>query len=223
MQVTGVDGCRGGWIAARVSAGNVAWQWTESVAPLLTDNPADAIAIDIPIGLPEAGVRACDVDARGRLPGRASSVFAAPVRPVLGCKTYAEARDLLSSRGGASMSAYSFGIVSAVRDVDDAVSTADETRVIEVHPELVFARLGSGLPAAPKKSAAGVAQRLRLLMGWLPRVVDVVEQCPGGVPVDDALDALACAWLAERWLVDDVEVLGDGTRDARGLLMRIVT
>lgn len=193
------------------------------MASLVADQTADPIAIDIPIGLPDAGIRACDVQARRRLPGRASSVFAAPVRPVLACKTYAEARALLASRGGASMSAHAFGIVGAVRDVDDAVSPRDEDRIIEVHPELVFARLGGGRPAAPKKSAAGAGRRIELLSSWLPDVVDVLAHCPITVPVDDALDALACAWLAERWVAGDVEMLGDGARDARGLVMRIVT
>jgi predicted RNase H-like nuclease len=223
VRVTGVDGCRGGWVAAHVDNGSVGWSWTETAAPLLSDRAVSAVAIDIPIGLPDVGVRACDVEARRRLPGRASSVFAAPVRPVLDCKTYGEARELLTSLGGASMSAQAFGVVAAVRDVDNAVTPADEQRVIEVHPELVFARLGGGAPAAPKKSAPGVAQRLRLLTSWLPGVVEAVTACPRAVPIDDALDALACAWLAERWSAHDVEVLGDGGRDARGLVMRIVT
>ena len=221
--MTGVDGCRGGWVAAHVDGGSITWSWTRSVASLLADGDVEAVAIDIPIGLPDAGVRACDVEARKRLPGRASSVFAAPVRPVLGCKTYAEARELLASLGGASISAQAFGFVAAVRDVDQAVSVADEPRVIEVHPELVFARLSGGVPAAPKRSAAGVAQRLRLLTSWLPAVVEAVAECPRTVPIDDALDALACAWLAERWLKGEVDVLGNGARDGRGLVMRIVT
>jgi len=190
---------------------------------LLGDRDVAAVAIDIPIGLPEAGVRACDVQARRRLPGRASSVFAAPVRPVLDCKTYGEARELLASLCGASMSAQAFGFLAAVRDADNAVTPADEKRVIEVHPELVFARLGGDVPAPPKKSAAGVAQRLRLLTSWLPALVEAVAECPRTVPIDDALDAVACAWLAQRWLDGDVEVLGDGACDARGLAMRIVT
>jgi hypothetical protein len=40
--------------------------------------------------------------------------------------------------------------------------------------------------------------------------------------VDDALDALACAWSALRFATGRAEVLGDGQRDARGLVMRII-
>jgi predicted RNase H-like nuclease len=40
--------------------------------------------------------------------------------------------------------------------------------------------------------------------------------------LDDALDALACAWAARRWRCGEARVLGDGERDAHGVLMRIV-
>jgi hypothetical protein len=44
---------------------------------------------------------------------------------------------------------------------------------------------------------------------------------PARVPIDDALDALACAWSAHRFATGQAEILGDGSRDPRGLLMRI--
>jgi predicted RNase H-like nuclease len=219
VRVLGVDGCRGGWLAAVVEGRSVTWRWTPSVAELLAE-PVDAIAIDMPIGLPEAGVRACDVAARRRLGRRGSSVFAAPVRPVLQCTTYAEARALLAARGGASMSAQAFGIVRAVRDLDDALSVADEDRVVEVHPEVVFRALaGTDLPG--KKTLDGRRQRMTLLTARWPDVARLVDEAPRPAAPDDALDALACARTAERWLRNEVIVLGDGGRDSRGLPMRI--
>jgi predicted RNase H-like nuclease len=217
----GVDGCRGGWLAAAVDdTGAVEWTWTASFRDLY-DGPAGVIAVDIPIGLPDAGVRACDVAARGAVGPRRNSVFAAPVRDVLSCGSYAEARRLLATRGAASMSAQAWGIVAAVRDVDDCVHPADEGRVVEAHPELAFALL-AGAPAAPKRTPEGQAQRLTALASVWPDVAAAVVRAPRLARIDDRLDALACAWVAKRWSAGAATVLGDGARDARGLLMRIV-
>lgn len=217
----GVDGCRGGWLAAVTDDAGTRWHWTADVAELLAE-PADAIAIDIPIGLPDAGTRACDVEARRRLGARRSSVFAAPIRPVLGCPTYADARALLASLGGASMSAQAFGLVRAVREVDEHVSPAEAGRVVEAHPELAF-QLLSGLGLAAKKTDEGRAQRVAALSTVWPDAAALVASAPRPAAPDDALDALVCAWVARRWVRGDAVVLGDGGRDARGLPMRIVT
>ena len=122
------------------------------------------------------------------------------------------------------MSAQAFGIVAAVRQVDAALSPRDERRVLEAHPEVAFATMADASGALPRKrSTAGAAARLRLLQPWRPTVLDDLTGVPDGAPLDDALDALACAWVAQRWARGEAEVLGDGTRDARGLVMRIVT
>ena len=220
MALAGVDGCRGAWLAAVADGGEVAWRLVPTFKDLYDDSALTVIAIDVPIGLPESGRRECDVQARAALGRRGNSVFAAPVRAVLSCATYAEARAVLASLGGASMSAQAFGIVNAVRDVDSCVQAEDDDRVVETHPELAFLFLG-GQPLQAKKSTAGLAARLRLLSEWRPDLLDLVARVPARVPVDDALDALACLWVAERWAAGERRTLGDGTRDAHHLPMRI--
>lgn len=221
MQVTGVDGCRGGWLAALVSAaGEVDWSWTADVTEVLR-GPSDAVAIDIPIGLPDAGTRACDREARAALGRRGVSVFPAPVRAVLGCTSYAEARAVLAVAGGPSMSAQAFGIVRAVRQVDEAITPSDESRVVEAHPELAFCLMGGGPGMPGKRTTEGASLRLRLLQTWLPSAPVVLKRAPSPARLDDAMDALACAWVAGRWLTGEASVLGDGARDRRGLVMRI--
>ena len=222
MRVVGVDGCRGGWLAATLhDTGELAWEWTTDVAAVLHSG-ADAVAIDIPIGLPDAGSRACDRAARAMLGRRGSSVFPAPVRPVLHCTTYAQAREVLAAAGGASMSAQAFGIVAAVRMVDAAVGPNDEVRVVEAHPELAFALMGGGPGLPGKRTTAGIGRRLQLLQTWLPTVVEVLATAPSPAGVDDALDALACVWVACRWRRGEATVVGGDERDRRGLVMRIV-
>jgi predicted RNase H-like nuclease len=117
------------------------------------------------------------------------------------------------------MSAQAFGIVRAVRDVDACVTENDDERVVETHPEVAFFVLGGAL--AKKRSAQGVAQRLRALSDWRGDVLEALGATPDGAPIDDALDALACLWVAQRWARGERRTLGDGERDVRNLPMRI--
>ena len=82
----GVDGCPAGWIqiTRHAKSGEIASRYLPDAAALVQQEPRpDVIAIDIPIGLPKAGARACDVEARRLLGPRRSSVFAAPLRAML--------------------------------------------------------------------------------------------------------------------------------------------
>jgi predicted RNase H-like nuclease len=220
--VLGVDGWRGGWIGALVGPdGSVQWRVLADAAAVLGVDAA-VTAIDIPMGLPESGSRGCDLAARAELGRAGSSVFAAPIRPVLGCSTYPAARAVLRELGGSSMSAQAFGIVRKVRDVDDLLTPTLQHRVVEVHPELSFRRLGGVATMPGKRTAAGVGVRLAVLRGWLSSVAAALAEVPPPVPVDDALDALVCAWTAQRVVAGEFDRLGDGARDSRGLLMQIV-
>ena len=222
MTLLGVDGCRGGWLAAVADrSGAVGWRWVPAFRDLYADPAAQVLAVDIPIGLPEQGTRACDVAARRMLGRRGASVFAAPVRPVLGCTTYAEARAVLARRNGPSMSAQAFGIVRAVRDVDACVQPSDDDRVVETHPEVAFARLSDGGVTAGKKTADGQAQRTAALATAGFDIERLLATVPAPGRPDDALDALVCLWAARRWARGERATLGDGARDARGLPMRI--
>lgn len=211
--VLGVDGCPGGWIGALVTGSCVEWLLLRDAAAVLAV-PAAAVGIDIPIGLPSVGPRACDVAARALLGPRRSSVFPAPVRAVLPASSYAEACDLSRAASGRALSLQAWHLVPRIADVDRALT--DHTRVIEVHPEVVFAHLAGLLP--PKKTADGHALRAEALRAWLP-----LGWPPPPRPArpDDALDALACAWTAQRWLTGAADVLGNET-DALGRPMRIV-
>src|SRR5687768_4415737 len=93
-RIAGVDGCRGGWIAVWACESTVRAFIAPSVAALFGRlGPNALVAMDIPIGLTDIGPRSCDVAARKFLKApRASSVFPAPIRPVLRAETYEDAR-----------------------------------------------------------------------------------------------------------------------------------
>ncbi len=224
LVVLGADGCKGGaWVVAVLDGeGDLSWEWAADTVALLglADRlEADAVALDVPIGLPAlGGGRPADALARERLGARRSSVFAAPPREVLGCATYAEARPLAPS-----LSAQAFGLVPRVREVDTLLRTAGprvHAGVVECHPEVTFAEMAAGrLALGTKKSAAGALQRISLLEEAFAQALPL--DVPPGAALDDALDAAACAWTALRWATGTAEVLG-GTTDAEGLPMRIV-
>lgn len=224
LLVLGADGCKGGaWVVAMVDGdGELSWHPAADTAALLAlahEYDADAVALDVPIGLPPlGGRRVCDDLARRRLGARRSSVFAAPPREVLACGSYDEARPLAPS-----LSSQAFGLVPRIREVDELLASrpADIHRtVVECHPEVAFAAMAAGrLPLATKRSAAGALQRIRLLEEAFDDALPL--DVPAVAALDDALDAAACSLVALRWARGEAEVLG-GELDATGLPMRIV-
>jgi predicted RNase H-like nuclease len=219
VAVLGVDGWRGRWAGALLDGRSVTLLDLPDVPAVLAVPGVELVAIDMPIGLSDDGVRACDVEARRRLPGAASSVFPAPVRPVLRAMTYDEARTTSLAAAGRSLSVQSFGLVPAIRSLDDALGDPPDPRVHEVHPELSFRAL-DGRVTDRKGSGSGLAQRIRALEPVMD-VLDALAQDRTGIPVIDALDACAAAWSAQR-IADGVgEYVGDRRTDARGRPMRI--
>ena len=159
----------------------------------LLDPDLSVVAVDMPIGLTSARRRGCDLAARIALGPAASRVFLMPPRYALEAGSHSEANALLREAGEPGISAQTWGLRAAVLEVD---VHAGDARVVEVHPELSFAQL-AGHALAPKRTAAGVAERLDALAGWVD-VTAALRSAPARVPVDDALDALVAAWSAER-------------------------
>jgi predicted RNase H-like nuclease len=221
VAVLGVDGWRGRWVGALLEGRSVRLLDLADVAAVLAVPAVEVVGIDMPIGLSDDGVRACDVEARRRLGRAGSSVFPTPVRAVLATDDYAEARAL--SRAATdpprAPSAQSFQLVRAIRSLDDALGDPPADHVVEVHPELAFRALDPELGDA-KVTARGMARRLAALR----TVMDVdaaLLAAPPRVPAVDALDACAAAWSARRVADGTGECVGDGATDARGRPMRI--
>lgn len=226
--VAGVDGCRGGWVIALLDGGAEApggpsFTVTRSLGPLVADvatGRVAAAAVDMPIGLPDAGVRACDVAARARLGGRRSAVFPAPSRAVLGARDHAEAIVRERAASGRGLSLQAFRLVPKVAELDGLVTPELQDRLVEAHPELAFARLGGAPAAHPKRTPAGRAER-RALLARVGLAPDPDVRLPGAA-FDDVLDAAVLTLTAARVRDGAAEHLGDGGRDTRGLRMEIV-
>jgi predicted RNase H-like nuclease len=219
VAVLGVDGWRGGWVGALLDGRRVTLLAFGDAAAVLAVPDVELIGIDMPIGLSADGARACDVAAR-RLLGRAgSSVFPAPVRPALGCATYADACAVSRRASGRALSRQAWNLVPSIRSLDDALGDPPSARVAEVHPELAFRTLDPRV-ASRKAGTRGLAERVRALLPAMA-VLDALTAAPPGVPAADCLDACAAAWSARRIADGTAVSVGDDARDARGRPMRI--
>jgi predicted RNase H-like nuclease len=219
VAVLGVDGWRGAWVGALLDGRSVTLLALPDVAAVLAVPDVAVVAIDMPIGLSDDGRRACDDEARRRLGRAGSSVFPAPLRPVLAAVDYADACRISVAASTKALSKQAWNLVPAIRSLDEALGTPPTDRVVEVHPEMAFRALDPRV-TDPKVTARGTVQRLTALR----RVMDVdtgLSAAPAGVPMVDALDACAAAWSARRIADGEAECVGDGRTDARGRPMRI--
>lgn len=228
--LAGVDGCPAGWYAVSGPQpdGRVSGAVHAGFADLLQTLPAAArVAVDIPIGLNDRGERACDQAARQRLGPRASSIFTAPLRGVLGAASHPEASARRRAIEGKGMSIQAYNILRKVEEVDAALraSAAWAGRVHETHPEVCFLEMNGGAPLAHgKKSAEGRCLRLTLLEAVFPGQAErLLDEFPRrAVQADDVLDALACLWTAQRLAQGRARTLpAVPPQDACGLRMAI--
>ncbi|MBB4304333.1 putative RNase H-like nuclease [Rhodobium orientis] len=234
--VAGVDGIRGGWIAAFHPVGDpgaTVLKPFSRFADILKAPEAPAIiAVDMPIGLPEritGSGRAAEKAVRSLLGQRQSSVFSIPARAAVMEEDYCKACSLAlaASDPPKKISKQAFNIFPKIREIDALMAPVLEDRVFEVHPELAFWRLNGRAPMTlPKKvksraNPEGIAERAELLgcFGYDPKLF---ERPLPGCGLDDMVDACACAAIAGRIL--------DGTatpfpleppRDAKGLRIAI--
>ena len=202
-RAVGVDGCRQGWlmVEATLGEGVVDVRLLPDFAQVIGAAAGAPVAVDMPVGLVDAPRRSADVAARRALPGRASSVFAAPPRPVITALRRGEVDDhagasaLARSLTGQGLSMQTWRICPKVAEVDAVAADVEPTDLWEVHPEVSFAAMALGAPLARKRTYAGVRQRLDLLAAS-SLVVPATARGTDAVAPDDVLDAMACCWTA---------------------------
>lgn len=209
----GIDGCRGGWVAALCRAdGSMDWLLEAKITDILKQLPkTSTVLVDMIIGLPdrETPVRQCDLEARKLLSPHGSRVFTAPPREALAAETYSEACELARAATGKALSKQCWMLFPKIRELDKLT----DPRVRESHPEVVFTRFNRTPVAASKKTLAGQNARLRLLRKVLPASIDAYLKVdlvlgPGDYLPDDCIDALAlCAAAREP---DKLQALDSG-------------
>lgn len=239
-EIAGVDGCPGGWIAVShpLDRPDLAqFEIFPTFDELLARTPRfAAIAVDMPIGLPdiaERGGRQADREARTRLGARQSSVFAIPARAAIACTDYREACDAAfrHSDPPRKIAKQTFNLFPKIRELDQLLTPEDQAWVVECHPEVVFWAMNDETPLdQPKKVKSrpygpGLELRRRLLasQGFDPAFLDGPYPSTPLASIDDFLDACAAAWTAARLVTGTAQRLpAEPPVDARGLRMEIV-
>lgn len=222
MAVLGVDGCKKGWAGILLGEdGQIDGVFAPSLDRVLARArsiaPVDVVAIDIPIGLPDAGRRHADGLARSLLGPRASSVFTTPTRAAITAPTYPEAAERNRELAGQGLSKQAFALAPRILEADTWVRTAD-VAAIEVHPEVSFVTMASGTPlGASKHTWTGATLRRRILADAGVLLPDDLGEVGVLASVDDVHDAAAAAWTARRYrdgdatpVPDPPEVFSDG-------------
>jgi predicted RNase H-like nuclease len=220
--VAGADGCRTGWVVCRRDTdGTLDIRVVKALADACEG--LSILAVDMPIGLTDAPRpgRACESEARKRLPGKSSSVFPTPCRPALACTTYACA-NAVSKKLGAGLTQQTFHLFPKLREIDELMRRDRKLQSVihEAHPELAFARMNGGKPVLSKKrQPEGYEERQKLLVrhGFRTKV----ERLPGAAR-DDILDAIAVCRTATLIVAGAATRLGPAdARDRHDLPMNI--
>ena len=233
MKYVGVDGCKIGWFYTAIDHNT---HWTigtvHSIEKLWqVHNHATLILIDIPIGLPFKGPRACDVKARKLLgPKKSSSVFPPPCREALSAKTYEEACEINKKILGKKISLQAYHISKKIKEVDDFLINNPRTRQIirETHPEICFWVLAGGRPMQfSKQDKAGYQERLGLLTRVFPLTESIVNAAlkrykHKELAKDDILDSIAVAVVASSRDNSLMSIPDTPEKDAMRLPMEIV-
>lgn len=232
MVAVGVDGCKKGWFYFCIAEENASFGVIASLEELLIHLTNDAVvAIDIPIGLREAGnkERLCDLEARKVLsPNRVSSVFPAPSRQAVYASSYEEASVLNREILGKGLTKQTWAIVPKIREVDELLLKSGRAKgmVREVHPEVCFWGLSGAPMKYSKKTREGFRERMRVLRRVASDSEALISAAfleHGGFDAarDDIVDAFVAAVCARdisfaKTLPDFPEI------DNKGLAMEIV-
>ncbi len=227
----GVDGAPGGWICALFdsderSVSHVLAPDASRLFALREALRVETMAIDIPIGLPEVGLRTCDLEARALLkPHRLHSVFPTPLREAIEQPTWDDANRLSRARCGRGISKQAWNITPKIRDVDALITPDDQRWMIEVHPELCFAAWSGSPMSHSKKTPEGRAEREDLIdeaFGADARAEIRQSHPVKDLATDDINDAFAALYCAMKRGVGAAErIPAIDERDRRGLLMEM--
>jgi predicted RNase H-like nuclease len=233
----GVDGCKAGWILADYEEDRLSFSFHRSIGELIAAlrpslhsddfQPSPRVFIDIPIGLPEKGERACDREGRELLGARRATLFPVPARSAVYAPTFQECGDRNLIEQGKRVSIQFWNIAKKVIELDQFLQNSPEFvgSVCEGHPELAFRRLCGKVLTDSKHTAAGRAKRLTLIEKSIGTPVGPVidsfiqsnrKLCSEG----DLLDAASLAILGALHKRDP-KFVGDGGCDGLGIPMKI--
>lgn len=234
----GVDGCpKNRWIMVSCDSLNYFQEASlkENIQEILDYTQGSTLTlIDIPIGLKDKkqpGKRACDVEARGILKKRASSVFSVPQRESLQGQTWEEACTINREICEKGLSKQTWWIMKKIAQVDSILirNVSLQSRFRETHPEVCFWSLnGHQLMNYSKRSKYGINERLKVLDHLSPNARTFYKQIRRrhkvkDVRSDDIIDGMVAALSASLSGQYPLQTLPETPQlDSHGLRMEII-
>ena len=226
----GVDGCRGGWIAAVIENGRLKIERYATIGDIAEKYPAfDEFLLDMPIGLPSSknDIRPDDI-ARRLIAPRTSTIFPVPCRKAVYTDTYDERIRANKQTLGKSITPLTNAIIPKIREVDEFLNshTQYKNKIRECHPEVCFAGLNGSVVISRKSTAEGLTERLQILREYLPELSETEikdkareHRCNE----DDIADAICLAVTANLSVQGKTAVIPDNpSEDISGLKMQLV-
>ena len=208
----GLDGCRDGWVAARLEDNDLSIEFYETISKFIQINPnADEYLIDMAIGFPSCKEQVRpDKAARKILGKRGVTVFPVPCRQAVELGESKESvvqnrealKELNYEKLGVGLSQQTLAIIPKMAELDRFLQEHPEyrDRICESHPEVCFARLNGNRAIEIKKSRSkGVSLRTKVLEKYLePGALDDIKALAknNNCKPDDVLDAVCLAVTA---------------------------
>lgn len=214
----GIDGFRLGWVGVWLKdTGEQRFDYSSNL-PGLLNAPFSMAMIDMPIGLPDHGHRACDREARSLL---GPAVFPGVRRNYWNFENQSQANKHYWENEEPGISAQLWAIRKKVREVDEFMTPARQHNLRETHPELIFFRLNNNVRLPNKKTAEGRQRRIEILTthGFTSIEQWLLQRKGTGIGRDDLIDACACALVARR--PSKKLPVAPTPVDTRGLLMEM--
>lgn len=228
----GVDGCKGGWVAAVIEQGELRIEKYGDISELIAKYPKfDNMLIDMVIGLPANQKQydnRPDSTARRLIAPRTSTIFAVPSRQAVYEETEEAQIKVNRSVLGKGLAKQTMAIIPKMRELDIFLSENDRYKNVikESHPEVCFARLNGAVVMTKKSEMHGLMERVQILSQFFPNLsVDSIRVRAKELHCnrDDIVDAVCLAVTANLDLQGDTEVIPkDVMVDNHGLKMQMV-
>lgn len=226
----GVDGCRGGWIAAIVTKEELKIEKYEKIEDMVKKQDAfSELLIDMPIGFPDNqdDIRP-DTVARKIVSPRTSTIFSVPSRSAVYAVLEEEQIKRNKKSIGKGLSKQSLAIIPKMRELDVFLQEHTEYKNVikESHPEICFARLNGSVVMSKKSNDDGLEERLSILRRYLPelsRSMILNKSKELRCNRDDIIDAICLAVTGRLSTLGKAECIPEKpSKDSTGLMMQMV-
>ena len=228
--VVGIDWMKPFWLAAEIRGDEISIRKLLNIAEINNYYlNADAVLIDIPVGLPENAEENAvrpDHEARNYLPtDRKPTIFPVPCRQAVYIAEYAEASAENKRVLGKKLSSTSHGFSKMIHQVDEFLAGDNywQNRLVESHPEVAFQKLNvdKGLQHS-KHTEAGIRERIAILQQYGVDLTPLFAEF-NLKQYEDVLDALCLAVSARFGCENGFHTIPQlPACDSRGLKMQMV-